>query len=625
MKLRLLLFVFLFLAVPTAQAREFNVSVQGNDANDGSAQSPYKTISAAAQAAQPGDVITVHAGVYRERINPPRGGTSDDKRIVYQAAPGEKVEIAGSEEVKNWVKVQNDTWKTSLPNTFFGSFNPYRETIHGDWLNPDSRQHHPGAVYLNSEERYEAPKMDDVLKPAAAMPLWFAQVDNDTTTIWAQFKGIDPNGQHIEINARQTVFYPEKAGINYITVRGFTLRDAATPWAPPTAEQIGLVGPHWGKGWIIENNVVFHSTCVGVSLGKYGDEWDNKEASAAGYIETIKHAEQNNWNGDTVGHHIVRNNTISECGQAGVVGSLGAIFSQITGNHIFNIANRGQLNGFERAGIKIHAAIDVLIKGNRIHDCDRGIWMDWMAQGTHISGNLCYHNISDDLFMEVDHGPYLVDNNLFLSRISLTDRSEGGAYVHNLMTGAISTHPDKQRSTPYFKAHSTEIAGYSNILGGDDRYFNNIFVGPGASGAVPHGRNYNAARDGIIGFSLSVYDTSKFPPQTGGNVYYQDAHPYAQETDPVKADTDPKIQITDDGDHAHLPLTLGPAIAGAKTVLVTTALLGNARVPNLPYENPDGTPLQIDTDYFGKKRDPAHPSPGPFENPGPGTRTLDLW
>ena len=38
-------------------------------------------------------------------------------------------------------------------------------------------------------------------------------------------------------------------------MRGFTLEHAATNWAPPTAEQIGLIGTHWSKGWIIENNV----------------------------------------------------------------------------------------------------------------------------------------------------------------------------------------------------------------------------------------------------------------------------------------------------------------------------------------------------------------------------------
>ena len=92
-----------------------------------------RTIQRAADLAQPGDVITVHAGVYRERVSPPRGGESDTKRIVYQAASGEKVEIKGSDVVKNWEKVQNDTWKVTLPNTFFGKFNPYSDLVHGDW------------------------------------------------------------------------------------------------------------------------------------------------------------------------------------------------------------------------------------------------------------------------------------------------------------------------------------------------------------------------------------------------------------------------------------------------------------------------------------------------------------
>ena len=72
---------------------EYHVSVRGDDANDGSAARPLRTLSQAARLAQPGDVITVQGGVYRERVNPPRGGQSDERRIVYQAAPGEKVVI----------------------------------------------------------------------------------------------------------------------------------------------------------------------------------------------------------------------------------------------------------------------------------------------------------------------------------------------------------------------------------------------------------------------------------------------------------------------------------------------------------------------------------------------------
>ena len=71
--------ILLLLALTTcaATAREFHVSVNGSDQNDGASSKPFKTISAAAQVAQPGDVITVHEGVYRERVNPPRGGESD--------------------------------------------------------------------------------------------------------------------------------------------------------------------------------------------------------------------------------------------------------------------------------------------------------------------------------------------------------------------------------------------------------------------------------------------------------------------------------------------------------------------------------------------------------------------
>lgn len=64
-----------------AAAREFHVSVRGDDAGDGSPQRPLRTISAAARLAQPGDVITVHEGTYRERVRPPRGGRSDSERI----------------------------------------------------------------------------------------------------------------------------------------------------------------------------------------------------------------------------------------------------------------------------------------------------------------------------------------------------------------------------------------------------------------------------------------------------------------------------------------------------------------------------------------------------------------
>ena len=219
------------------------------------------------------------------------------------------------------------------------------------------------------------------------------------------------------------------------------MRHAATPWAPPTAEQIGLIGTHWSKGWIIENNVISHSVCSGIALGKYGDQWDNTSANTAeGYVKTIERALQNGWNRETIGHHVVRNNTISHCEQAGIVGSLGAAFSTVTGNTIHDIHVRQFFTGAEMAGIKFHAAIDVQISRNHIYRTCRGLWLDWMAQGTRVSGNLFHDNQSEDLFVEVDHGPFLVDNNIFLSPRTLLSLSQGGAFAHNLMAGGLTVN-----------------------------------------------------------------------------------------------------------------------------------------------------------------------------------------
>ena len=59
------------------------------------------------------------------------------------------------------------------------------------------------------------------------------------------FQWKNPNEETVEINVRENCFYPSKEGIGYITLSGFVVKQAATQWAPPTAYQEGMVGPHW--------------------------------------------------------------------------------------------------------------------------------------------------------------------------------------------------------------------------------------------------------------------------------------------------------------------------------------------------------------------------------------------
>ena len=618
-----------------ASAREYHVAKTGNDQNSGSLQSPLLTIQTAANFARPGDVVIVHEGVYRERVNPPRGGTSDKNRIVYRAAEGQQVEIKGSEVIKNWVKFKGAVWKATIPDSLFGEYNPYKDKIHGDWFMDNGRIHHTGEVYMNDKSFWEMEMLEKVLNPKpmsdrwdaeGSVYTWFCESDEEFTYIYANFHGADPNKELVEINVRKSCFYPDSTGINFITVKGFQMSQAATQWAPPTAEQTGLIGTNWSKGWIIENNVISNLKCAGVTLGKYGDEFDNNSASSAeGYIETVKRALKSGWNKENIGSHIVRNNTISDCEQAGICGTLGGIFSTIENNTIFNIYTKRLFKGSETAGIKIHASIDMLIKNNCVVNTGKGIWLDWMAQGARVTANLCYNNDMQDFYSEVNHGPYLVDNNLLLSLCSVWDMSQGGAYVHNLMGGRLNMSPH-ERVTPYHLPHSTEIAGYHEILGGDYRFINNIFLketelnmnqgNPELKTRLRHGRE---------DFGLSAFNNPALHVVATGNAYLNGALPFEKENDYLELSSTLKLQIEENEKGIFLSFDFNERLVEMKNKLVTTELLGETLISRQAYVNPDNLHIILDADYSGNKRDKNNPVVGPFEIKGYGTKKNKVW
>jgi hypothetical protein len=285
---------------------------------------------------------------------------------------------------------------------------------------------------------------------------------------------------------------------------------------------------------------------------------------------------------------------------------MGAVFSVVTGNHIHDIWVKRQFSGAEIGGIKFHGAIDTLISDNHIHRAGRGLWLDWMAQGTHVTGNLFYDNTTDDLFLEVNHGPFLIDNNILLSPTAVRTMSEGGAYAHNLVSGNVVLRPELRRSTPFHKPHSTEVAGLSRTEGGDDRWYNNLFLGHSG---------------------LSAYDGAKLPVWMGGNVFLGGARPSTDEKDAaVIPESSPEPKVVEKADGFYLRFKLGVAWREkASTGMVTSELLGRAKRPDQGYTRADGTPVKIDADYLGKERVASKPAPGPFAGLGHGELELKVW
>lgn len=597
---------------------EYHVSPNGNDNHAGSPEAPLKTISAAAQKAAPGDIVTVHKGIYRETVSPPRGGLSPEQRITFRSAPGERPVIKGSEIVKGWIQTDvPNVWNIKLPHSFFGKhMHPFRELIEGDWFSNQGRNHHTGAIFVNGKALFEMDTREKVLNPKPfpgavyqqdSLRTWFVESDDDGVTLWINTQGENPNEALTEITTRSTCFYPENEGVNYITLQGFEICQAATQWAAPTAHQVGMVSTNWNKGWIIENNIIHDSRCNGITLGKDAATGHNLECTQKDkngtihYIEVIFRVLRKGWNREDIGSHIVRNNTIYNCEQTGICGSMGCAFSTIEGNHIYDIWTQRQFSGAEIAGIKFHGAIDVTLAGNHIHQTGRGIWLDWMAQGVRVTRNLLYKNDQQDLFLEVDHGPGMIDNNIMLSQQNLLCDSEGYAFVHNFFGGFLRIFPDHSRFTPYHLNHSTDIKGLEIIRAGDDRYYYNIF-------APLHGQKTTGLK------ALAQYP---YPSRISGNLYFADLKPAPGETDAIETTLpakDIKLAFDEKNTLRAISLPWNQNISLKQLPPVTTQLLGRTHIAKCLYENLDGSPMTIDHDFQRASRNVPSCIPGPWSS-----------
>lgn len=654
---------------------------------DGSQMHPYKTISQAAAVAQPGDEILVAPGVYREEVSP-RWAGKKGQSIVYRSAVPRGAVITGAEPAKGWQPYQEDTWLLTVPNSFFGAYNPYTTLVWGDWLN-QGIPCHTGEVFLGDKSLYECDSLEKVLHPVPNDESWDVEFtthtwytaqskDGENTLIYANFQGKDPNKENVEITVRPHCFYPAQEHVDYITLTGFVVTKAATQWAPPTALQDGMIGPHWSKGWLIENCEVSHSKCSGISLGKYLQQGNDNKWSRYKYKDGTQTqrdcaliAQIDGWSKETIGSHTVRGCDIHDCGQTGIVGNLGCVFSVIEHNHIHHINNKRNLAGAEIGGIKFHAAIDVIIRGNHFHHCTRGIWLDWQTQGTRVSGNLFHDNcmardyllqrknmgglgLGEDLFIEIAHGPCLVDNNILLSERAVKLPTQGVAFVHNLIAGSItavgrgvkngSDKYDSTRYTPIHLPHRTEITGFMSILHGDVRFYNNVFVQqpvreklaeicaplPGDTmewddnnlvcGTVPYTgymtqEQWEHCFDGYCGEGCPVNRDRYYMPLpvwTGGNVYFNGAKPADIERDAtVDAQHHITLELKQEDGVYRLETNMMEYLPTCATI--TSDTLGLAFEPEERFETPEGETIVFDTDFYGNTRS-ASPVPGPFCN-----------
>lgn len=589
--------------------KTYYVSATGSDQNPGTLTEPFRTIQKAAVELKPGDTCVVRRGVYREWVKPAMGGISENWRITYKAYPGETPVIKGSERITNWQNQGNDIWMVELPDSFFGDFNPYRMPVYGDLISKykmaDStiwmefgQEYHLGEVYGEGLPFAETLRKEEMIKSAKT---WFTESSKGITRIWAHFDDSDPNRTLSEINVRECVFFPVMPGLKYISVSGFTMQQAACYWSPPNSFQKGLIGTHFGRSWIIQNCHITDAKCVGISSGNiFG---------------------RHSLDIEQIGHHIVRNNIIERCGQAGINGLSGFAASLIENNLIQDINYNMQFGGQETAGIKVHMATDLVIKDNIIRRVSAkrnneatnshfpGIWIDWSNQGIRITGNLVYGIVDYAVYVEANHGPLLIDNNVI---IDSPVGSESGRVIlaHNLFINSGLMYMNRETRNPgYYKPHTLKEIKKVFITNIEDRYYNNIFIGKGSDRLH-------------VGFPTSFMSSE---PQnakdfrSGYNLYYRESpNQILDKTSILNPNFQPAFKIEEIASGVKLSFLTDESAFKLKCPLVDTTLIGKFSLVDQGMEQHDGSPIVVDLDFFGIRRNTEHPKAGPFEKLEPG-------
>ena len=244
-----------------------------SDENDGSAEHPFKTFNRAEQIAEPGARIVVHPGLYRECVTPKRGGAGPKKMISYEAMPG--VIVSGSVVAKNIVPAEHCAhdprirlWTIRLDPADFPGYNPFcaNNLIHMRVfleLTRENQKNHlarRGVVFIDGKPLEQVENMEDLDKAAGT---YFVE-SNGMIVHCRPFDDVDIREHLVELTAKEQNFAPDEPYLGYIRVKGFHFTHAATGHPFP---QRGAVSTYRGNHWIIEDNVIEWSNCLGMDIG----------------------------------------------------------------------------------------------------------------------------------------------------------------------------------------------------------------------------------------------------------------------------------------------------------------------------------------------------------------------
>ena len=142
----------------------------------------------------------------------------------------------------------------------------------------------------------------------------------------------------------------------------------------------------------------------------------------------------------------------------------------------------------------------------------------------------------------------------------------------------------------------------------------NMEVGTHRYNGYPTFEEWDKLFEGYCGMGAPTTDRyySHLPVWSEGNVYFNGAKPWESERNAqVVEDCTVSLRLREQDGKYILETDLYEYLPPCSGPFVSTALLGEAFEPEERFENPDGSPIQFDRDYFGRHRG-VQPLPGPF-------------
>ncbi len=258
-----------------ANAAEYYVSVDGNDANEGSFQSPFKTVQKGMNTVQPGDTLFLRGGIYREQVEVTGTGGAAGNPIRVFAYPGEQPVIAASELVRDWARHRErhkaiwilENWPVNSQQVFQDG-------------QPLQQIGMPSSLFSLNE--YPNP-VGNGLESMAPGTFYY---DQASQTLYAWFFGnANPRRVGVEVSVRDRTFFihPPRG---FFHVRGLVFRHSNNAAVVPqgasvfvssdsviedcTVEWADFAGLHLGERSRALNCTVANSGAVGIGANMAG-------------------------------------------------------------------------------------------------------------------------------------------------------------------------------------------------------------------------------------------------------------------------------------------------------------------------------------------------------------------